>query len=252
VSDNRNDARDEFQRSVERLEKAVQGFVSATNEHVTNRAAEFVDDTAERLERELRSRRGQREDEPQSRSDSKRARRERYREARWERRNRRRQARWQSVAGTPGYRTARLFQDKRRQKIAGVCAGIAEYFGFDLAVTRFSGRRAPIVPDADPIQREGYSHEVISCGFWPGDRRYKDAAFYSYTAPAPAGLSSEDVRPEAGHWDTKLGEFILTYDDVLHSQSPQSDIIEFCQSTYEAGAKLAQWDRAALERTAAP
>ena len=136
MSDNRNDARDEFQRSVERLEKAVQGFVSATNEHVTNRAAEFVDDTAERLERELRSRRGQREDEPQSRSDSKRARRERYREARWERRNRRRQARWQSAAGTPGYRTARLFQDKRRQKIAGVCAGIARYFGVEVWVVR--------------------------------------------------------------------------------------------------------------------
>lgn len=131
-----DDARNEFQRSVERLEKAVQGFVSATNEHVTNRAAEFVDDTAERLERELRSRRGQRDDEPRDRSDSKRARRERYREARWERRNRRRQARWQSVAGTPGYRTARLFQDKRRQKIAGVCAGIARYFGVEVWVVR--------------------------------------------------------------------------------------------------------------------
>ena len=139
-----------------------------------------------------------------------------------------------------------------RASFLGKCSPVHFFWGgFDLAVTRFSGRRAPIVPDADPIQREGYSHEVISCGFWPGDRRYKDAAFYSYTAPAPAGLSSEGVRPEAGHWDTKLGEFILTYDDVRHSPSPASDIIEFCQSTYEAGAKLAQWDRAALERTAA-
>jgi hypothetical protein len=106
-SDDRNaDARNEFQRSVERLEKAVQGFVTATNEHVTNRAAEFVDDTAERLERELRSRRGQRDGDGE-RSESKRTRRERYREARWERRSRRRHARWQAAAGTPGYRTAR-------------------------------------------------------------------------------------------------------------------------------------------------
>ena len=139
-----------------------------------------------------------------------------------------------------------------RASFLGKCSPVHFFWGgFDLAVTRFSGRRAPIMPDADPIQREGYSHEVISCGFWPGDRRYKDAAFYSYTAPAPAGFSFEGVRPEAGHWDTKLGEFILTYDDVQHSQSPASDILEFCQSTYEAGAKLAQWDRAALERTAA-
>ena len=138
-SDDRNDARDdarnEFQRSVERLEKAVQGFVSATNEHVTNRAAEFVDDTAERLERELRNRRGQRDD-GNERYESKRARRERYREARWERRNRRRQARWQTMAGTPGYRTARLYRDKNRQKIAGVCAGIARYFGVEVWVVR--------------------------------------------------------------------------------------------------------------------
>lgn len=131
----RDDPRGDFQRSVERLEKAVQGFVSATNEHVTNRAAEFVDDTAERLERELRSRRGQRDGE-QERYESKRSRRERHREARWERRSRRREARWQSGSGTPGYRTSRLYQDKRRQKIAGVCAGIARYFGVEVWVVR--------------------------------------------------------------------------------------------------------------------
>lgn len=130
----RDDARNEFQRSVERLEKAVQGFVSATNDHVTNRAAEFVDDTAERLERELRNRRGQRDSDGE-RYESKRARHERYKEARWERRSRRREARWQS-AGSPGYRTARLYQDKRRQKIAGVCAGIARYFGVEVWVVR--------------------------------------------------------------------------------------------------------------------
>jgi phage shock protein C len=130
-----DDARNEFQRSVERLEKAVQGFVSATNEHVTNRAAEFVDDTAERLERELRNRRGQRDDD-RERYESKRSRRERHCEARWEQRSRRREARWQAAAGTPGYRTARLYQDKRRQKIAGVCAGLARYFGVEVWVVR--------------------------------------------------------------------------------------------------------------------
>jgi phage shock protein C len=134
-SDARDDARTEFQRSVERLEKAVQGFVSATNEHVTNRAADFVDDTADRLERELRSRRGQRDDD-QDRYESKQGRRERHREARWERRSRRRQARWQAMAGSPGYRTTRVYQDKRRQKIAGVCAGIARYFGVEVWVVR--------------------------------------------------------------------------------------------------------------------
>ena len=139
-----------------------------------------------------------------------------------------------------------------RSSFLGKCSPVQFFWGsFDLAVTRFSGRRAPIVPDADAITREGYSHEVISCGFWPGDRRYRDAAFYSYTAPAPAGLSSEAVRPDNAHWDTKLGEFILNYDDVRTSHSPESAITEFCQSTYEGGARLAQWDRAALERTAA-
>jgi len=138
-----------------------------------------------------------------------------------------------------------------RASFLGKCSPVHFFWGsFDLAVTRFCGRPAPVAPDIDAITREGYSHEVISCGFWPGDRRYKNAAFYSYTAPAPAGLSSESVRPDNARWDTKLGEFILNYDDVQNSQSPAAAIMEFCQSTYEAGAKLAQWDRAALERTA--
>ena len=139
-----------------------------------------------------------------------------------------------------------------RSFFIGKCSPVHFFWGsFDLAVSRFSGRPAPIVPGADAITREGYSHEVISCGFWPGDRRYKDAAFYSYTAPAPSGLSSEGVRPAAAHWDTKLGDFILNYDDARRSDSPESAIMEFCQSAYEAGAKLAQWDRAALERSVA-
>lgn len=124
------DPRTDFQRSVERLEKAVQGFVSATNDRVTSRAADFVDDTAARLEREMRDRRG---------SESKRERRSRHRDERWERRRRRREERWRSrfaSVGTPGYRTSRLYQDKSRQKVAGVCAGLARYFGVEVWVVR--------------------------------------------------------------------------------------------------------------------
>jgi phage shock protein C len=132
------DPRGDFQRSVERLEKAVQGFVSATNEHVTNRAASFVDETADRLEREVRDRRARTADAV-DRYESKRERRSRHREERWERRRRRREERWRArfaASGTPGYRTSRLYQDKRRQKIAGVCAGIARYFGVEVWVIR--------------------------------------------------------------------------------------------------------------------
>ena len=119
-----------------------------------------------------------------------------------------------------------------------------------MAVTRFSGRRASLPKDADPLTREAYSHEVISCGFWPGDRKFKQAAFYSYTKPAPAGVDKEIVHPSSAHWDSQMGEFILKYEDVRTAQSPDQAIFDFCQSTYEAGAKLAQWDRDALERRA--
>jgi hypothetical protein len=101
-------------------------------------------------------------------------------------------------------------------------------------------------PAADAITREGYSHEVSSCGFWPGDRRFPHAAFYSYAAPGPEGLSAEPVRP--GGWDPNLGEFILKYDDVRKMESQGAAILDFCQTTYEAAAKLAHWDRSLLER----
>jgi hypothetical protein len=136
-----------------------------------------------------------------------------------------------------------------RSRFVGKSSPVHFFWGsFDLAVTRFSGRPAPPNEKADPVTREAYSHEVISCGFWPGDRRFKQPAFYSYTAPVPAGLDQEVVRPQAGHWDKTLGEFILTYEDARTAASPERSILEFCQSTYEAGAKLAQWDRGALER----
>jgi uncharacterized protein DUF5996 len=122
---------------------------------------------------------------------------------------------------------------------------------FDLAVTRFSGRAAPQKDGVDRVTREAYSYEVTSCGFWPGDRRIKEAAFYAYSAPSPPGLDAEPVRPSAAYWDRQLGEFILKYSDARTASAPDEAILDFCQSTYEAGAKLAQWDRAHLERATA-
>jgi Family of unknown function (DUF5996) len=138
-----------------------------------------------------------------------------------------------------------------RSRFLGKCSPVHFFWGsFDLAMTRFSGRRASLSKDTDPVTREAYSHEVISCGFWPGDRRFKQAAFYSYTKPAPSGLDKEIVHPSSAQWDSQMGEFILKYEDVRLAQSPDQEILDFCQSTYEAGAKLAQWDRDALERRA--
>ena len=142
----------------------------------------------------------------------------------------------------------RIFKEFRAPFI-GKCSPVHLFWGsMDLAVTRFSGRRGSPPKDADHMTREAYSHEVSSCGFWPGDRRYKQAAFYSYTMPAPAGIEKEPVRPSAAHWDPNLGEFLLNYDDVRQAASPEQAILDFCQSTYEAGANLAHWDRKALER----
>jgi hypothetical protein len=119
---------------------------------------------------------------------------------------------------------------------------------FDLAVTRFSGRRAPERPGADRVTREAYSHEASSVGFWPGSVGVKDAAFYSYMAPAPRGFAEVHVRPEAAYYDTQLGEFLLMYEDARKAASPTAALLDFCQSTYEAGASLGEWDRKALER----
>lgn len=144
--------------------------------------------------------------------------------------------------------TDRVFKEFRARFI-GKCSPVHFFWGsFDLAVTRFSGRPAPLAKDADAMTREAYSHEVISCGFWPGDRRFKHAAFYAYAVPAPAGFDKENVSPNAAYWDTQLGEFILKYEDVRAAESPDQAILAFCQSTYEAGAKLAHWDRDTLER----
>ena len=119
---------------------------------------------------------------------------------------------------------------------------------FDLAVTRFSGRRAPLRPEADPITREAYSHEVSSAGFWAGGGDIKAPAFYSYAAPAPEGFAAQKVRPAAAYYDPKLNEFLLMYDDVRTASDPKAALLEFLQSTYDAAADLAKWDRKNLER----
>jgi hypothetical protein len=141
--------------------------------------------------------------------------------------------------------TAMIFEEFRG-RFTGKCSPVNFYWGsFDLAVTRFSGRRAPARPGADLITREAYSHECISAGFWPG-AGFTAPAFYSYTAPAPPGLEKEALSP--GFYSSQMSEFLLMYDDVRNAQSPRQALLQFLQTTYEAGAKLANWDRQALER----
>jgi hypothetical protein len=119
---------------------------------------------------------------------------------------------------------------------------------FDLAVTRFSGRPAPPRPGADLIQREAYSHEVISAGFWPGNGGYGAASFYCYAAPVPEGLGEKTVRPKGAGWDKGLGEFIFKYEAMRASNDPGGALREFVESAYVAAADSAKWNRAALER----
>jgi hypothetical protein len=130
-----------------------------------------------------------------------------------------------------------------RSGFIGKCSPVHFFWGsFDLAVTRFNGRRAQQSDKVDPVTREAYSHEVISCGFWPGNRTFQHPAFYAYAAPAPAGLDKQPIRPEAAGWDTQVGEFILKYAAVREDPRPEQAILDFCQSTYDVSAKLGQWD----------
>jgi hypothetical protein len=123
---------------------------------------------------------------------------------------------------------------------------------FDLALTRFSGRPAPPRSDPDPVLRkimlEAYSHEVISAGWWPGGGEIKDAAFYCYAAPEPQGFAQQKVRPAAAYYYPAMGEFLLLNEEARKASSPTEAVLDFLQSTYEAGANLANWDRKALER----
>jgi hypothetical protein len=136
-----------------------------------------------------------------------------------------------------------------RARFEGKASPVHFFWGsFDLAVTRFSGRKAPERPGADSITREAYSHEVSSVGFRPGSGTMSGPAFYSYAAPEPQGFKEARVRPEAASYDKALGEFLLPYDDVRIAQSPSAELLDFCQSTYDAAAELGKWDRRLLER----
>ena len=140
-----------------------------------------------------------------------------------------------------------------RTGFIGKCSPVHFFWGsFDLAVTRFSGRRAPPHPGgapglADAVMREAYSHEVSSAGFWPGGGGVDHAAFYSYAYPVPDGFAASAVRPEAAFFSEPLGEFLLPYDAVRAAPDPDAALLAFLQSTYEAAAGTGDWDRAALE-----
>jgi len=141
-----------------------------------------------------------------------------------------------------------------RTRFIGKCSPVHFFWGApDLAVTRFSGRRAPEHPGGVPnlpdwVAREAYSHEVSSCGFWPGGGAVADAAFYAYAYPEPPGFAAAPVRPSAAYYSDALREFILPYDAVRQADAPDDLLLEFLQSTYEAAADAGKWDRAALER----
>jgi len=145
-----------------------------------------------------------------------------------------------------------------RSRFAGKCSPVHFFWGAaDLAVTRFSGRTAPEHPGGIPnlpdrITREAYSHEVSSCGFWAGGGPIPYPMFYSYAYPEPSGFANAPVRPARAFYSQDLREFILPYDEVRLAASPDDTLLEFLQTTYEAAANLAAWDRAALERSVDP
>lgn len=156
---------------------------------------------------------------------------------------------WQALA-----QADRLFK-QFRSRFIGKCSPVHFFWGsFDLAVTRFSGRRAPefsgSVPNCpDWVMREAYSHEVCSCGFWPGSDAMPFPVFYTYAYPEPVGFTSHRVGPKTARYDPNLREFILPYEDVRNASSPDEILLEFLQDTYMAAAKLGGWDRQALEKT---
>jgi hypothetical protein len=144
-----------------------------------------------------------------------------------------------------------------RSRYIGKSSPVHFFWGsFDLAVTRFSGRTAPKRNDPDPVLRkimqEAYSHEVISAGWWTGGGDVKDAAFYCYAAPTPEGFDKQKVRPAAATYNAQLGEFLLLHEDARRGGTPTATVLDFLQSTYEAGAIAGKWDRAALERSEEP
>lgn len=140
-----------------------------------------------------------------------------------------------------------------RTRFTGKCSPVHFFWGsFDLAVTRFSGRSAPLIQSGAPntptaVMQEAYSKEVSSCGFWPGNEQYPHAAFYSYAYPVPEGFATQPVKPAAAFYSKEMGEFLLNYDDVQQAADPAATLMDFLQTTYEAAANTANWDRQHLE-----
>jgi hypothetical protein len=154
---------------------------------------------------------------------------------------------WRALASVD-----RVFQDFRGRFI-GKCSPVHLFWGaMDLAVTRFSGERAPEHPGGIPylpdwITREAYSHEVSSAGFWPGGPTHPEAGFYSYAYPEPDGFRSATVEPPEARWSDDLQEFILPYEAVRRSSDPEASLMAFLQSTYQRAAELGGWNRSHLE-----
>ena len=157
---------------------------------------------------------------------------------------------WQALL-----QSARVF-GQFRARFTGKCSPVHFFWGaLDLAVTRFSGRPAPVHPGGVPncpnwVMVEAYSEEVSSAGFWPGNAEAPEPIFYSYIYPTPNGFADSAVHPDAAFWLAELGEFALPYEAVRGSDDPDATLTEFLQSTYAAAADIAGWDRAGLERPA--
>ncbi len=140
-----------------------------------------------------------------------------------------------------------------RAGFKGKCSPVHFFWGaFDLAVTRFSGRPAPKHPGGAPnmpddVMQEAYSHEVSSCGFWPGSEAFPNPAFYAYCYPTPDSFGSQLVKPAEAFYSKEMGEFFLLYDDVRKADDPEKYLLEFLQTTYDAAANTGNWDRHALE-----
>ncbi|HEX7458192.1 MAG TPA: DUF5996 family protein [Ginsengibacter sp.] len=143
--------------------------------------------------------------------------------------------------------------NKFRAGFSGKCSPVHFFWGgFDLAVTRFSGREAPKHPGGAPniplkVMQESYSHEVSSAGFWPGNEAFPHPAFYSYAYPTPADFGTQQVQPNEAFYSKEMGEFFLLYDDVREAVFPEKMLMEFLQSTYDAAADTGNWDKRALE-----
>jgi hypothetical protein len=145
----------------------------------------------------------------------------------------------------------RVFKEFRSE-FCGKCSPVHFFWGsFDLAVTRFSGRRAPQHPGGvphvpDAITREAYSHEVSSLGFWPGNEMMPEPIFYSYAYPEPRGFSEAKVQPSSASYNSQLKEFVLPYEEVRKAESADATLLQFARTTYDAASTLGNWDRAAL------